>query len=724
MKRVVLIFVCAFLWVSIMLSVSSCGKAADGSSSDTGDNIDTATDTEPLRAEDIVYPDESLPCVYITTQDNFQVTSKDEYTSCTFRMELNDRYASYENTFTDEDGGEAQIRCRGNASYTNPEMREKNKYSYKVKLSKKANVLGMGKSKHWYLINNWRDVSNLRHKLAYDLAGSLGLAYTDCTWVNVYYNGEYRGLYLLTESIRVDENRVDTFNWEEFAEDIAEDYATDHEFSEQDAASLGDLLKNDLSWITTSRISFKMTDSKEKTLDFSSYYDKNALDLTTGYFIEYCTSYETDGTKWKTKKTVPLMMDNPKMLHTNPEMYNYVKTFVQDFEDAVCSPTFYNAKGKHYSEYINVDSLVDYWMVWNFLCNNEFGARSIYFYFENGKITFGPIWDFDQTIGNVITVATKDAKGDYWVHDKKNAWFKEIMGDPWFVALAQERWFSIREEIDDLITSVDVYWDYMGDDAERCYERNGVRYYVIRQPEANDGHSLTPTEDYQLIRKWLRERVEWIDENFTRIAPNVDDGGYSRSSSVSCSVFLGDKLLERDIQTVHGAPADYIISPEASGELVLKLSTAHSNARTVDAYLNSTYSLGKKTLTTSTRAEYRIDLSLFDMTEGTKNVIYLPVLKSDGKLRAMSSVVIRVTSMPNPVGEERLVRFGDEVVVSMLGSEITFPEITETREGFVPCGWTSGDDTVYKAGELLTVKDDAYFYVRWKRIDRFSMMNR
>ena len=80
--------------------------------------------------------------------------------------------------------------------------------------------------------------------------------------------------------------------------------------------------------------------------------------------------------------------------------------------------------------------------------------------------------------------------------------------------------------------------------------------------------------------------------------------------------------------------------------------------------------------------------------------------------------------MPNPVGEERLVRFGDEVVVSMLGSEITFPEITETREGFVPCGWTSGDDTVYKAGELLTVKDDAYFYVRWKRIDRFSMMNR
>ena len=184
------------------------------------------------------YPDETLPIVHISTKDNFQVTSKDEYSACNIRFELNDRYAAFTNTYTDEDGGEAEIRCRGNASYTNPEMREKNKYSYKGKLSDKANVLGMGKSKHWYLINNWRDVSNLRHKLAYDLAGMLGLAHTDCTWVNVYYNGEYRGLYLLTESIRIDENCVDTFDWEEFSEDIAEDYSADHSFSAEDARLL------------------------------------------------------------------------------------------------------------------------------------------------------------------------------------------------------------------------------------------------------------------------------------------------------------------------------------------------------------------------------------------------------------------------------------------------------------------------------------------------------
>ena len=63
------------------------------------------------------------------------------------------------------------------------------------------------------------------------MAGMLGLAHTDCTWVELYYNGEYRGLYLLTESIRIAEDRVDTFDWEDLCEDVAAEYAESNSLS-------------------------------------------------------------------------------------------------------------------------------------------------------------------------------------------------------------------------------------------------------------------------------------------------------------------------------------------------------------------------------------------------------------------------------------------------------------------------------------------------------------
>ncbi|MBQ1933430.1 MAG: hypothetical protein II370_00375, partial [Clostridia bacterium] len=74
------------------------------------------TEPEPLRAEDIVYESDTVPTVYITTANGKQVTSKDMYSDCTFRIELNGIYAEFESTYTDENGGGAQIQCRGNTS--------------------------------------------------------------------------------------------------------------------------------------------------------------------------------------------------------------------------------------------------------------------------------------------------------------------------------------------------------------------------------------------------------------------------------------------------------------------------------------------------------------------------------------------------------------------------------------------------------------------------------
>lgn len=96
------------------------------------------------------------------------------------------------------------LRGRGNTTWT----REKKPYS--MTLAREADLLGMGKAKEWVLLANALDPSHLRNKAAYDLAAQAGMPYTpECQWVDLYLNGEYAGLYLLSERNEIHPQRVD-----------------------------------------------------------------------------------------------------------------------------------------------------------------------------------------------------------------------------------------------------------------------------------------------------------------------------------------------------------------------------------------------------------------------------------------------------------------------------------------------------------------------------------
>ena len=98
-----------------------------------------------------------------------------------------------------------QVRCRGNSSF-----KYFLKKSYQFKLTTKSNLFGMGKSKTWLLIGNGRDRSQLRNYITSAMAEYVGLQYTpEMVYADLYMNGEYRGLYLLTEKIQVSSSRVD-----------------------------------------------------------------------------------------------------------------------------------------------------------------------------------------------------------------------------------------------------------------------------------------------------------------------------------------------------------------------------------------------------------------------------------------------------------------------------------------------------------------------------------
>ena len=86
------------------------------------------------------------------------------------------------------------------------------KKSYNLKLNGSADLLGMGAGKKWALLANVIDESHLRNKLIYDFAREIG-SYSgfapNCEHVDVYLNGTYVGLYLLTEKAEIAENRVE-----------------------------------------------------------------------------------------------------------------------------------------------------------------------------------------------------------------------------------------------------------------------------------------------------------------------------------------------------------------------------------------------------------------------------------------------------------------------------------------------------------------------------------
>ena len=99
--------------------------------------------------------------------------------------------------------GVQEIAGRGNSTW------EAEKKPYRLKLAAQQNLLDMGAAKDWILLADDFDSSHIRNKAAYDFAREIGAAFSpEAQWVDFYANGEYLGLYLLTERNQIHPQRV------------------------------------------------------------------------------------------------------------------------------------------------------------------------------------------------------------------------------------------------------------------------------------------------------------------------------------------------------------------------------------------------------------------------------------------------------------------------------------------------------------------------------------
>ena len=139
-----------------------------------------------------------LPVLYVNTPKGVEITSKEEWTKkATLTL------ANTGNPKWDFKNDTTSIRGRGNSTWLG------DKKPYALKLNKKNGIMGMPKHKRWVLIANYYDNSFLKNHMAFYLSETLDMDYTvRGKFVDLIFNGVYRGLYWLGEAIKPDENRV------------------------------------------------------------------------------------------------------------------------------------------------------------------------------------------------------------------------------------------------------------------------------------------------------------------------------------------------------------------------------------------------------------------------------------------------------------------------------------------------------------------------------------
>lgn len=269
------------------------------------------------------------------------------------------------------DGVLDYMKGRGNSTW------QQAKKPYNIKLDKKADLFGLGKSKKFSLLANADDSSMVRTSFGFDLFDAMGIAFVSKSeMVNLYVNGSYEGVYQLIERVEIDDNRVEIFDLEGATEDVNE-------------LELDEYVLRGAQGVMT-RGTYKYAD-----------IPNNPENITGGYLLELekIYRYPDEASGFITKRGQAVVVKAPE--YATKEQVEYISAYWQEFEDALYSPTGTNSLGKHYTDYIDLHSLALMYVAEELSINYDGCSSSFYLYKDlDSKLTAGPTWDFGLAFGN------------------------------------------------------------------------------------------------------------------------------------------------------------------------------------------------------------------------------------------------------------------------------------------------------------------------------------
>lgn len=489
--------------------------SADGSS-----YTPTAEDCEKMITVTVTAGGESytasvyfstLPVVYIDTET--EITSKTEYISGNLRVQGNAEFTNAAQLYS----GAVQIRGRGNYTW------EHDKKPYKLKLDTKTDLFGLGLNKHWVLLAEYLDPTHLRNEIMPQLSETLGFDYTaHSEAVVVILNGAYNGLYHLGENVRADENRVNIYDWEETAEDIAKALYKQQKSSgmtKDDRDALEAALTEDLLWVTSG--TFTWNGAEYAVRDYVTLPGRIdggyllELDTYDEYHVKQVSDFDTAGAQ-------PIQFKSPEYAVTNPEMFQYAKDYIQHFEDAVSSDDFYS-DGAHYSDLFDMQSLAQYWLMLELSSNCDGMRYSNFMYKDFGqRFKMGPAWDFDWTWNASYIVPTDEWWTDQNYYNETAHWYKYLVKDPYFLTQVYALYQAHRDAF------AEVYAE------GGSMDRAAAELIAPAKADLAKWHEKQDYEtEYQKTKTYVTERFGWLDKQFADVKTLAASLGLKESEKLA-----------------------------------------------------------------------------------------------------------------------------------------------------------------------------------------------
>lgn len=358
---------------------------------------------------------------------NFMVRGKD-----TDWVESDQISIYYPDGSTNIENAYCGVRLRGNTTQQYP------KKPFAIKFKDKQSVLGMPKHKRWVLLANWLDHSMIRNAVAFDIAHTIENVWRTnnsiepgIPWnvhgynVELVIDGHHVGNYFLCEQIKIDENRL---NINAPYEDVA----------------------------------------KNGTATFQN----------CGYLFELDNNYDEDQKFITSKYSVPFMFKDA----VSTDIFNSVKTKVQRIENNI-----YNGKYADAYTELDINTVIDQWLIWELTMNHEFlDPRSVYYFMNgDGKLSAGPVWDFDRaTFQNVDNARNQGSSGDRlkpyneWICEDASwaanvssskledyspaVWYPQLINDATYRKTVKQRWAVLYPYLmDDVTKAIQQYGELL-----------------------------------------------------------------------------------------------------------------------------------------------------------------------------------------------------------------------------------------------------------------------
>ena len=396
------------------------------------------------------------------------------------------------------------IRSRGNSTWHYA------KKSYNIALNEPAGLIGMGEATDWVLLANYVKDSEIKNRIAFETAREVGLDFSvNDRFIDLYINNAYHGLFQLVERIEVADNRVEI---------------------------------NDLAMSTqaVNQLNLSEYPKMEKPDLKYSYIPNDPDDITGGYLLELVvpSAYSVDSSAFTTKGFQRIALKSPEYASLN--QINYISNLIQEAENSFASKNGVNSStGKFFTEYIDLNSWVKKYLVDEIFLNFDSEVSSSFLYKDNDSksslLYAGPIWDYDNSIGNDENPVTSNPETFFARHEMKRdflstSWFNDLYKQEVFYEEVVSQYENIFLPV--LTDIIDSKFDKLWESIQFSAKMNDTMWSDERTEQS-----------IAYIKDFLTKRVEFLNSVWLEnVQYHTVRFRYDSQSAYYYSVRHGDKL--------------------------------------------------------------------------------------------------------------------------------------------------------------------------------------